>query len=276
MPKQTGKTVVKATGTASASAAKGGKPYVKKAKKQADPMFPSQPRVFRIGNAIQHKRDLGRFVRWPRYVRLQRQKKILLERLKVPPTINQFITAKLEKNQSDELFKLLALYRPETDKQKAERIKALADAKVAGKAVEGSKPAPTLKMGLHHVTYLIEEKKAKLVLIAADTDPLELVMWMPALCRKMNVPYIIVRSKARLGALVHKKTASCLALTSVNKEDAGKLTKMTELAMAKFNDDVESRRTWGGGVVGLRTQRRIAKREALIAIEKAKKAKMQV
>ena len=42
------------------------------------------------GQNIQPKRDLTRFVKWPKYVRLQRQKAILLKRLKVPPSINQF------------------------------------------------------------------------------------------------------------------------------------------------------------------------------------------
>ena len=46
-------------------------------------------------------------MRWPRYVRVQRQKKILQERLKVPPSINQFKRA-LDRNQAAEVFKLLA------------------------------------------------------------------------------------------------------------------------------------------------------------------------
>ena len=45
---------------------------------------------FFLGQNIQPKRDLTRFVKWPKYVRLQRQKAILLKRLKVPPSINQF------------------------------------------------------------------------------------------------------------------------------------------------------------------------------------------
>jgi large subunit ribosomal protein L7Ae len=36
------------------------------------------PRNYRIGGDIQHKIDLTRFVKWPRYVRIQRQKRILL------------------------------------------------------------------------------------------------------------------------------------------------------------------------------------------------------
>ena len=39
---------------------------------------------------IQPKRDLTRFVKWPKYVQLQRQRRILYQRLKVPPSIHQF------------------------------------------------------------------------------------------------------------------------------------------------------------------------------------------
>lgn len=41
--------------------------------------------------------------------------------------------------------------------------------------------------------------KAQLVVIAHDVDPIELVVWLPALCRKMGVPYCIVKGKSRLG-----------------------------------------------------------------------------
>lgn len=50
-----------------------------------------------------------------------------------------------------------------------------------------------LKYGINHVTGLIEKKKAKLVIIAHDVDPVEIVVWLPALCRKMGVPYCIVK-----------------------------------------------------------------------------------
>jgi hypothetical protein len=43
-----------------------------------------------IGGDVRVKTDVSRFVAWPKYVRLQRQRKILYERLKVPPAINQF------------------------------------------------------------------------------------------------------------------------------------------------------------------------------------------
>ena len=76
-----------------------------------------------------------------------------------------------------------------------------------------------LKYGLNHVTTLVENKVAKLVIIAHDVDPIELVCWLPALCRKKEVPYCIIKGKGRLGQLVHKKSASCVAITATQQED---------------------------------------------------------
>ena len=54
-------------------------------------------------------------------MRIQRQRKILYQRLKVPPSINQF-TSTLDKNQATELFKLLSKYRPESAADKKTRV----------------------------------------------------------------------------------------------------------------------------------------------------------
>jgi large subunit ribosomal protein L7Ae len=51
---------------------------------------------------------------------------------------------------------------------------------------------------LNHVVALIEAKKAALVAIADDVDPIELVVFLPALCRKMGVPYVIVKVRPHL------------------------------------------------------------------------------
>jgi large subunit ribosomal protein L7Ae len=75
---------------------------------------------------IQPKRDLTRFVKWPQYIRVQRQRSILLKRLKVPPPINQFTQA-LDKQTTTSLFKLLEKYRPETRAEKKLRLKQRAE-----------------------------------------------------------------------------------------------------------------------------------------------------
>ena len=67
-----------------------------------------------------------------------------------------------------------------------------AEAREGGKTVEKKKPV-VVKYGLNHITTLVEEGKAQLVVIAHDVDPIELVVWLPALCKKMGVPYVIVK-----------------------------------------------------------------------------------
>ena len=170
------------------------------------------------------------------------------------------------------IFTLLNKYRPETPAAKKQRIKEAAAAEAAGNKVEATKVPYQIKFGLKHVTTLIEEKKAELVLIANDVDPLELVIWMPALCRKMGVPFMIVKDKARLGALVHQKTAACVCLTGVNKDDKNTLTMLQTAAKEKFNNNAELVRKWGGGIMGLKTKAKLEKRAKVVAAEEAKKA----
>lgn len=124
------------------------------------------------GQNIQPKRDLSRFVKWPKYIRIQRHKAILQKRLKIPPPINQFTQA-LDKQTAIQLFKLLEKYRPETKLQKHTRLKAKAEAKSAGKEEPPSKKANIIRAGANTVTKLVEQKKAQLVVIAHDVDPIE-------------------------------------------------------------------------------------------------------
>jgi large subunit ribosomal protein L7Ae len=241
------------------------------AEKRQDPLFQATPRNFRVGGDIRPTRDLSRFVKWPRYVRLQRQRKILKERLKIPPSLQQFKTT-LDKNQATELFKLCMKYQPEDKAAKADRVKGLAEAKAAGKAAPETKAPQVIKFGLKHVTYLIESKKAKMVCIASDVDPVELVVWLPALCKKMDVPYCIVKDKSRLGTVTRQKTCAVVAFTSVRKEDQHALDQLKSSFKAMYND--VSRMPWGGGIMGLKTQRKLEKREKALAEELAKREKV--
>lgn len=244
-----------------------------KAPKASDPLFPARPRSSRIGGAIRPaQRDLSRFVKWPKYVRLQRQKTILYQRLKVPPAINQF-TVTLKKNDAATTFKLLNSYRPVT----------AAEAKAA--AGKGAKAADKLIFGLKEVTNAVEDKKCSLVVIACDVDPIELVVWLPALCTKMKVPFVIVKDKARLGALVHKKTCSVVALpdkSNLAKGDAKAYDNISAMAMEQYNNNTNLVR-WGGnsadcmnGTMGLKTQAKLELRRKADLVEEEKKKKNQL
>ncbi len=168
---------------------------------------------------------------------------------------------------------MFAKYTPETKKDKKVRLQKAAEAKGAKDAKSGPKPV-NVKFGLNHITTLVEEKKAKLVVIAHDVDPIELVVHLPALCRRMGVPYGIIKGKARLGKLVHQKHVTCVALTAVNKEDDADLNKLATAFRTEFNDNKQVLREWGGGIMGIKNQHKMAKRAKLAEIELAKKANM--
>merc|ERR1712142_1077805 len=239
-------------------------------KKTANVLIEKRPKNFGIGADVQPKRDLSRFVRWPKYIRLQRQKRILQDRLKVPPSINQF-SQTLDQQTAIQLFKLMHKYRPETKAEKKLGLSAAAEKKAAGKEDASGKKPVVIKYGINHITGLVESKKAQLVVIAHDVDPIEVVVWLPALCRKMGVPYCIVKGKARLGKLVHKKTATAVALTSVRPEDKNSLDKVSEAVRTNYNDRLdEIRRNWGGGVMGNKSLAKTAK------LEKAKAKELRV
>lgn len=239
-------------------------------KKVAHPLYEKRPKNFGIGQDIQPKRDLTRFVKWPQYIRVQRQRAVLLKRLKVPPPIAQFNTA-LDKQTSTQLFKLLEKYRPETKAEKKVRLRQRAEEqKKSGKPDQPTKRPYVIRSGMNTVTTLIEKKKAQLVIIAHDVEPIELVLHLPTLCRKMGVPYCIVKGKARLGRLVHLKTCTSLALTDVNGEDKQALAKIVEAVKTNYNDRYdEIRRHWGGGILGNKSQARISRLERIKAREAA-------
>jgi large subunit ribosomal protein L7Ae len=249
-----------------------GSAKAKKAKK--NPLFEKAPRNFRLGGDIQPKRDLSRFIKWPKYVRLQRMKKIMLMRLKVPPAINQFNCA-IDKNQAAHVLKLCKKYMPETREAKKNRLMEKAAQKKDGEEVKTKKPM-VIKYGLNHVTTLIENKAAKLVIIAHDVEPIEMICWLPALCRKKEVPYCIIKGKGRLGQLVHKKMASCVAITAVQKEDQKELDTLMTNFKAQFNDNADIRKKWGGGIMGIKSQHVMQRRERALQAEQAKKLGLQI
>merc|ERR1719453_2051979 len=82
-------------------------------------MIEKKPRTFSIGGDIRPCGDLTRFVKWPKYVRIQRSRRILYQRIKIPPAINQFT--------------------PESKAAKAARIGEAAQAKAAGQSVDSKK-----------------------------------------------------------------------------------------------------------------------------------------
>merc|ERR1719444_402200 len=159
-------------------------------------------------------------------------------------------------------------YRPETKVEKKARLSAAAEVVAAGKKVDQGKKPVVVKYGINHITALVEAKKAQLVVIADDVDPIELVIWLPALCRKMGIPYVIVKSKSRLGTVVHKKTATALVISDIKAEDKQEMAALLSAVKSNYKEKYEeTRRQWGGGIMGFKSNMKTAKREKAEARE---------
>jgi len=56
-----------------------------------------------------------------------------------------------------------------------------------------------LKKGANETTKCVNRGIAEFIVMAADTEPIEIVLHLPLLCEDKNVPYVFVPSKAALG-----------------------------------------------------------------------------
>ncbi|XP_032333269.1 60S ribosomal protein L7a-like [Camelus ferus] len=84
----------------------------------------------------------------------------------------------------------------------------------------------------------------------------------------MCVPYCIVKGKARLGLLFHRKTCTTVAFTQVSSEDKGALVKLVEVIRTNYNDRYDDTRChWGDNFLGPKSVAFIAKLEKAKAKE---------
>ena len=92
----------------------------------------------------------------------------------------------------------------------------------AYEAVEIAKKTGKLKKGVNEVTKVVEREVAKLVLVAKDVNPPEVVMHLKPLCQEKNIPILEVNSKDDLGSAagIERSTA---AVAIINEGDAKKL-----------------------------------------------------
>ena len=83
---------------------------------------------------------------------------------------------------------------------KFEVSKEIADA--AYEALQISSKTGIVRKGTNETTKAIERAQAKLVVIAEDVDPPEVVAHLPLLCEERKIPYIFVPSKEKIGNAV--------------------------------------------------------------------------
>ncbi|MBS7616489.1 50S ribosomal protein L7Ae [Candidatus Bathyarchaeota archaeon] len=105
---------------------------------------------------------------------------------------------------------------------KFEVPKEVADA--AYEALQIAAKTGTVRKGTNETTKSIERGQAKLVVIAEDVDPPEVVAHLPLLCEERKIPYIYVPSKDKLGNAVGIDVHAASACI-VNEGDAVGLVK---------------------------------------------------
>lgn len=90
--------------------------------------------------------------------------------------------------------------------------------------IEVARKTGKIKKGTNEVTKTIERGNAKLVVIAKNINPQEIIMHIPALCREKNIPVIEVPSKDELGAAAGLSVGTA-SVAVVKEGDAKELIK---------------------------------------------------
>jgi large subunit ribosomal protein L7Ae len=83
---------------------------------------------------------------------------------------------------------------------KFEIPKEVADA--AYEALQIAAKTGSVRKGTNETTKAVERTQAKLVVIAEDVDPPEIVAHLPLLCEERKIPYLFVPSKEKIGSAV--------------------------------------------------------------------------
>ncbi len=97
-------------------------------------------------------------------------------------------------------------------------------AKLAYEAIELAKKSGKLRKGINEVTKAAERSTAKLVIIAKDVNPPEVIMHVTPLCNEKNIPVVQVPSKDELGAAAGLSVGTS-AIAIIQEGDAAEVIK---------------------------------------------------
>jgi U4/U6 small nuclear ribonucleoprotein SNU13 len=72
-----------------------------------------------------------------------------------------------------------------------------------------------IKKGANEATKTLNRGQSEFIVLAADAEPLEILLHLPLLCEDKNVPYVFVPSKVSLGRAcgVSRSVIACSILT---------------------------------------------------------------
>jgi large subunit ribosomal protein L7Ae len=88
--------------------------------------------------------------------------------------------------------------------------------------VEKARDSGKISKGANEATKQVERGQAKLVVMAEDVTPEEVLAHMPILCEEKNIPYTYVPSKEELGSSAGLTVSTAaVAIVNLGKEKAG-------------------------------------------------------
>jgi large subunit ribosomal protein L7Ae len=89
-----------------------------------------------------------------------------------------------------------------------------------------------VKVGVNETTKMIERGTAKLVIVAKDVQPAEIVMHLPLLCREKNIPCSFIATKKELG----EKAGLNVGTSAIAIVDEGEAKKELEEITKKLKE----------------------------------------
>lgn len=102
--------------------------------------------------------------------------------------------------------------------------------------VEIARKTGSIKKGTNETTKAVERNIAKMVIIAKNVNPKEIIMHLPVLCKEKNIPLIEVESKEDLGSAAGLRVGTA-SVAIIEPGEASELIK--ELTKEKAMDKGE-------------------------------------
>ncbi|MCL5955222.1 MAG: 50S ribosomal protein L7Ae [Candidatus Thermoplasmatota archaeon] len=99
--------------------------------------------------------------------------------------------------------------------------------------VENAFRSGKIKKGTNEVIKSIERGESKIVVIAEDVTPPEVVYYLPMLCDERKVPYAYVKKRSDLGAKVGIASAASISVVDLGKGEEVYKQVVSELAEIK-------------------------------------------
>jgi large subunit ribosomal protein L7Ae len=115
---------------------------------------------------------------------------------------------------------------------KYEAPKEIVDA--AYEALQIATKTGLVRKGTNEATKAVERAQAKLVVIAEDVDPPEVIAHLPMLCDERKIPYVFVPSKEKIGTSIGIDVPAAAACILKEGEAAGLIKEIiTRIAQVR-------------------------------------------